>query len=278
MIGKLFLLICSISLTTASYIPLSSRKLINVSGPPAFFLAGDSTTAVQSTGGGGWGNGFLTTLHNGAGGINYGHNGATTVSFVNGGDWAKVLASVSKYKASYTPFVTIQFGHNDQKATANISVAQFTANLEKMAKDVLAAGGNPVLVTSLTRRNFNNSGVVTEDLAPQANATIIAAKAVGALYIDLNRASINYVNAVGATDAATYNLVSTDFTHLNSAGSVLFGNMVSGLIDKAVSASQGLDIKQYTTPNATIASAISAGKYIYPSGFGTLPNNTLPSL
>lgn len=133
-------------------------------------------------------------------------------------------------------------------------------------------------MTSLTRRGFNSSGVVKEDLAVQANATIVAAKAVGALYIDLNRASTNYVNAIGATNAATYNLDADDFTHLNSAGSVVFGNMVSGLIDKAVGASQGLDIKKYTTPNATIASAIAAGKYIYPTGFGTLPNNTLPAL
>lgn len=109
MIRKLLLLACSISFTTAaSYIPYSSRKLINVSGPPAFFLAGDSTTAVQAASGGGWGNGFLTTLHNGSVGVNYGHNGATTVSFVNGGDWAKVLAGVTKYKGLYTPFVTIQ--------------------------------------------------------------------------------------------------------------------------------------------------------------------------
>jgi hypothetical protein len=35
----------------------------------------------------GWGNGFLGTLVNGAWGINLGHNGATTVSFVAGGDW-----------------------------------------------------------------------------------------------------------------------------------------------------------------------------------------------
>jgi len=35
----------------------------------------------------GWGNGFLGTLRNGATGINYGHNGATTKSFVDRGDW-----------------------------------------------------------------------------------------------------------------------------------------------------------------------------------------------
>lgn len=77
--------------------------------PAAFFLAGDSTTAVQSTGGGGWGNGFLnTTLKNGATGKNYGHNGATTVSFREGGDWATVLKAVQNVKADYTPYVTIQ--------------------------------------------------------------------------------------------------------------------------------------------------------------------------
>lgn len=87
---------------------------IHAAHPPAFLLAGDSTTAVQSPSltGGGWGDGFLSTLRSGAGGINYGHNGATTVSFVEGGDWAKVLASVAKYKSAYTTIVTIQVSDN----------------------------------------------------------------------------------------------------------------------------------------------------------------------
>ncbi|KAK5633523.1 hypothetical protein RRF57_009237 [Xylaria bambusicola] len=57
-----------------------------VATPPAFILAGDSTTAVQSTGGGGWGNGFISFLNSPAWGVNKGHNGATTKSFVDGGD------------------------------------------------------------------------------------------------------------------------------------------------------------------------------------------------
>ena len=95
--------------------------------PAAFLLAGDSTTAVQSTGGGGiqspkrpkrsgaltdtfpgWGTGFLATLTNGAVGTNYGHNGRTTVSFVEGGDWATVIADVKSKASSYTTYVTIQ--------------------------------------------------------------------------------------------------------------------------------------------------------------------------
>lgn len=43
--------------------------------PPYFLLAGDSTTATQSSNGGGWGDGFLNkTLKSGASGYNYGHN------------------------------------------------------------------------------------------------------------------------------------------------------------------------------------------------------------
>lgn len=76
--------------------------------PPAFFLAGDSTTAVQSSNGGGWGNGFLSFLRSPAWGINYGHNGATTVSFVNGGDWVNVIGSVKNNTETYDCYVTIQ--------------------------------------------------------------------------------------------------------------------------------------------------------------------------
>lgn len=85
--------------------PFQSRTL---SKPPAFFLAGDSTTAAQSWNGGGWGAGFLTTLQKGAFGINYGVNGATTVTYVNESYWATVLNSVEKYQKQYDPYVTIQ--------------------------------------------------------------------------------------------------------------------------------------------------------------------------
>jgi hypothetical protein len=78
------------------------------SKPPAFFLAGDSTTAVQAANGGGWGNGFLSFLHCGGIGANYGHNGATTVSFVAGGDWKTVMGRVKESKGKYDAYVTIQ--------------------------------------------------------------------------------------------------------------------------------------------------------------------------
>ena len=90
----------------------------------------------------GWGNGFLTTLKSPAKAVNYGHSGATIPTFKSGGDWAKVLADVKKYKSSHSVMVTIQFGHNDQKVAA--AKTGYSANLKGLVDDVTAAGGIPV--------------------------------------------------------------------------------------------------------------------------------------
>lgn len=94
----------------ASTIPPAPREGDLAPKPAAFILAGDSTTASinEDRTGGGWGDGFLETLTNGAIGFNYGHNGTTTRTFRELGDWAKVIADVENYKSEYTPFVTIQ--------------------------------------------------------------------------------------------------------------------------------------------------------------------------
>jgi hypothetical protein len=69
--------------------------------PAAFFLAGDSTTATQSVGGGGWGDGFLSFLVPPAFGTNYGRNGRTTVDFVSQGWWDLVKASVTNASSTH---------------------------------------------------------------------------------------------------------------------------------------------------------------------------------
>ncbi|KAK5634055.1 hypothetical protein RRF57_009769 [Xylaria bambusicola] len=60
--------------------------------PPAFFLAGDSTTAII----GGWGRGLLAPLIEPAWGINFGLSGATTESFQARGYWANVTSHVKR--------------------------------------------------------------------------------------------------------------------------------------------------------------------------------------
>lgn len=78
---------------------------------PAFFLAGDSTTAVD----GGWGNGLLAPLIEPAWGVNFGLSGATTASFVAAGRWANVTRHLKEYAEAYDCYVTISVSEPERR-------------------------------------------------------------------------------------------------------------------------------------------------------------------
>lgn len=102
----LFLLLASSILALPS--PPKSHHVTALK-PAYFLLAGDSTTATQSPGGGGWGDGFLNkTLLPDSSGRNYGHNGATTKSFREGGDWGRLIEEAKEKMGNFTVYVTIQ--------------------------------------------------------------------------------------------------------------------------------------------------------------------------
>lgn len=70
-------------------------------------------TAVQTVSGGGYGLGFLSFLKSPAWGIDYGQDGATTVSFVQGGvqgNWTAVIDALDDAKGEYEVFVPIMVG------------------------------------------------------------------------------------------------------------------------------------------------------------------------
>ncbi|KAI4868013.1 carbohydrate esterase family 12 protein [Hypoxylon rubiginosum] len=219
--------------------------------PPAFFLAGDSTTAID----GGWGDGLLATLKSPAWGANIGKSGATTASFRAGGYWANVTQHLKDNVAKFDSYVTISFGHNDQKDTSGVTFEQYKANLIKFANEVKDLGGIPLLTSSLTRRVFpsGQDHNATDSLHDQRLAAIDAAKATGSAVIDLNAASLAYVDAIGKTAAYAYNYGAdgSDTTHLNEHGGVVFGRMVADLIIRAKPA-----LESYFIPNETLSSAI----------------------
>ncbi|KAL4973552.1 SGNH hydrolase-type esterase domain-containing protein [Aspergillus desertorum] len=232
-----------------SAIPSSTRRAL----PPAFFLAGDSTTAPN----GGWGDAFVSSLSGGSTGTNFGDSGATTSSFRNEGFWADVLDAVEAARGSYTPYVTIQFGHNDQKTASGLAV--FKDNLIQFDADVREAGGIPIFLTSLTRRNFGDDGLVKDDLANVRNLTIEAAKETRAPWANLNVVSRKYVNEIGEEDAHTYNLSEDDNTHLNEEGGVVFAGIVGMLL-------RGLDAEfhKYISIDEELVQAVREGVYYWP--------------
>ncbi|KAK1966922.1 GDSL-like Lipase/Acylhydrolase [Colletotrichum sublineola] len=219
--------------------------------PPAFFLAGDSTTAAQSEGGGGWGSGLLGFLKAPAFGTNYGSNGATTVNYVTFGHWDMVKDAVKANTANFDVYVTIQFGHNDQKPEEDISLDQYQTNLAKFARQIKALGATPILVTPLARRRFNSAGVVKNDLASERARTMAAATSAGVTCIDLNLNSRKYVQAVGKAKAHSYNMMPGDNTHLNDEGSVVFGRLVADLVLR-----KETQLAQWFTPGKELSDEI----------------------
>lgn len=146
------------------------------------------------------------------------------------------------------------------KPEKGITIDMFKTNLGKMADEVVAAGGVPILITSLSRRNFSGSPpVVNNTLLPWAEADIAVATAKKINFLGLNHKSVDYVNKIGQANADLYNLVEGDRTHLNAKGKKVFGTMVAGLLRaKCIGGT-------YVGINATIDAAITAGKFILPS-------------
>ncbi|KAL2192467.1 SGNH hydrolase-type esterase domain-containing protein [Corynascus similis CBS 632.67] len=237
---------------SSAFVAVAAAPFTRQAKPAAFFLAGDSTTAVN----GGWGDGFVALMQNGAIAENLGHSGATTASFVAGGDWGQVLDLVEQNKDNYDCYVTIQFGHNDQKSTSGVSISQFQANLENMAGQVQSAGATPIILTSLTRRTFSG-GVLDDSLADVSEAAKKAAAAAGVTVLDLNAASRKFVQAIGSSNADRYNLADGDRTHLNPHGEAVFARIVADLI-------VGWDaaLADYITPDQDMSDKIAQGVYV----------------
>jgi len=197
--------------------------------PTSFVLIGDSTTANGTTpNSGGWGNGFCASLARQTPCINTAHNGATTGTFVANGFFNISLAAIRGEVANgRRTLVTIQFGHNDMKIAPPESMG---TNLTEFVKQIRDAGGEPVLVTSLTRRSFNANGTVADQLGPWANETALIAKQQNTHLLDLHKASITYVEKIGPDAAHRLNRLPDDNTHLNVNGTIVFGRMVADLM------------------------------------------------
>jgi lysophospholipase L1-like esterase len=99
--------------------------------------------------------------------------------------------------------VLIQFGHNDQPGKPGRSTdlaTEFPANMKRYVEEVRAAGGLPVLVTPLTRRQFKD-GKLIDDLGPWAEAVKKVAVETSTPLIDLHAKSMAAVQALGPVEA-----------------------------------------------------------------------------
>lgn len=175
--------------------------------PPMFkavkiVLIGDSTTAVI----GGWGPSFcgqhLTSF---AACINLARGGRSSGNYRTEGSWRLAMKEIAAGGFQDT-YVLIQFGHNDQPGKPGRSTdlaTEYPANLKRYVEEVRAAGGKPVLVTPLTRRQFEG-GKLIDDLGPWAQATRKVAAETKTPLVDLHAKSYAAVQAMGAAEATRF--------------------------------------------------------------------------
>ncbi len=213
-------------------LPAEGVKAMRVieGGPVKIVLVGDSTVNAE----GGWGKGFCEVVTSNVACVNEALNGRSSKSFIDEGAWAKALADKGDY-------YLIQFGHNDQKkdvARATDPETTYTANIRRYIRDVRAIGAVPVVVTSLSRRNYRDGKLVL-DLKEYVNAAKRVAAEENVTLVDLNSMSVKLLEGMTQAQADEFDAEShpdakaestgplKDRTHLNAKGQAVFGRMVA---------------------------------------------------
>lgn len=190
---------------------------LGAQNPPTIVLVGDSTMAAGS----GWGDGFQHHIRGGAEFVNMARGGRSSRSYRNEGWWQKTMALKPDY-------VLLQFGHNDQPGKGpereTDPETTFREFMAQYVAEARANGATPILVTSLTRRNFKD-GKIVDTLFPYADAVKKLAADEHVPLVDLHRLSMDYSNRLGP--AGNEQLGKTDNTHLSPRGSVLIANLVA---------------------------------------------------
>ncbi len=216
-------------------------------------IAGDSTASwypPERAPQAGWGQALPYFLGDGVRLDNRAVSGRSTKSYIDEGRWAALLDALQP-----DDIVLISFGHNDSRDDDPKRFAApagaYRQNLTAFIADVRAAGARPVIVSSVARRLWEGPAMVETHGLYRENARL-AAREMGADYIDLAQLSINYFEAIGREETKTDYLWLTretanarfpegveDNTHFSELGACGVARIVASEIHAL-----GIDIKR----------------------------------
>jgi lysophospholipase L1-like esterase len=193
---------------------------------PALFLVGDSITKTGTPPGdaGPWGMGYELVPMFDAAKIhvyNEGAGGRSSRGYIEEGLWGKILARMQP-----GDFVIVMFGHNDSANSANYpdrttitgggeetvqvgvgdqrkTIHTYGWYLRQYVKDAKAKGAT-IIVCSPVPRNTWADGKIKRGFDGYARWAAEAAKASGALFIDLNTLASERWDALGQQKTAAY--------------------------------------------------------------------------
>ena len=191
-------------------------------------LIGDSTVTDQS----GWGKTFAVRFNDKVKVINFAVGGRSSRSWYD----EKRLPEVLEAKPDY---VLIQFGHNDQPGKGpereTDPATSYRDFLKIYVNEFRSIGAEPVIISSVTRRRFDESGKINSTLTPWAEAAKAVAEEMKVPFINLHAASMDYHNLIGPETSMTFNPKEGDATHFNRKGADAITDLILRELKTAVS-------------------------------------------
>jgi lysophospholipase L1-like esterase len=127
------------------------------------WLIGDSTMSIKEVRAypeTGWGMPFVFFFDSTVTVENRARNGRSTRTFISENRWKEVIEN-----ASEGDYIFIQFGHNDEvkeKVGSYTTPKEYKANLTRFVMEARSKKTIPILLTPVSRRNFDSAGRVKE--------------------------------------------------------------------------------------------------------------------
>jgi lysophospholipase L1-like esterase len=162
------------------------------------FIAGDSTAAnkeVKAYPETGWGMPFAYFFDSSVTVDNRAKNGRSTRTFISEGLWQKLINDVHK-----GDYVFIQFGHNDEvlaKTDRYTPPDDYKANLARFITEIRNKKANPVLLTPVSRRQFDSAGHIKETHELYSNLVREVARKYNVPFIDMDEKSKDLLQKFG---------------------------------------------------------------------------------
>ena len=204
--------------------------------PDRVILVGDSTMASST----GYGDALCARFTPETACHNLARGGRSSGSFRAEKRWDEVMDLLRNGEGFRKTYVLIQFGHNDQPGKPGRStdyVTEFPANMQRYVEEARSLGGEPVLVTPLTRRTFKGA-YVHNDLAPWAATVRDIARRTHTPLVDLNALSLAAVQEMGPQEADKLARAGANFdhTHVGPLGAERFSGILAKELARKVPA------------------------------------------
>ena len=184
----------------------------------------------------GWGMPFVHFWDSSVTVVNKARNGRSTKTFLNEGLWKSIA---DEMRAG--DYVFIQFGHNDEakdKGERYATPDTFRMNLRRFVNETREKGATPILLTPVSRRRFDTSGMALETHKEYSAYVKEVAANENVLLIDLDTKSRELYQQFGKGDSKllflqlkpgehpNYPDGRDDNTHFNELGARLIAQLV----------------------------------------------------